>query len=346
MRPVLVTDHPELLDNCLRIAAAVGVEIEVVPDVGAARARWSGGSLVLVGADVAQRLVLAAPARRSGVIVVAVDEPDGTIWQAAVSLGAEHVVVFPTGDSWLAARFSDAQQGPVRSGLVVGVRGAHGGVGTSTIAAGLSLVAARNGHRTLLIDGDCTAGGLDVLLGAEDEPGMRWPEIMSARGRIAPSDFEGALPHLNGVSVLSWDRGPLIPFVVEAVESVMATAVRGFDVTIVDLGRDSETCFETHLSATVLVVAASVLSVAAAHRLLHSSARLIDPLHLVVRGSAADADLVAESLGRPVTAVCPDEGDVRRAAGEGELPAMRRRSPLTSACMSLMSALHPQPQAA
>ena len=346
MRPVLVTDHPELLDNCLRVAAAVGVEIELVPDVGAARARWGGGSLVLVGADVAQRVALAAPSRRSGVIVVALEEPDATIWQAAVSLGAEHVAVFPTADSWLAARFADAQQGPVRSGLVVGVRGAHGGVGTSTIAAGLSLVAARNGHRTLLIDGDCAAGGLDVLLGAEDEPGMRWPEIMSARGRIAPSDFESALPHLNGMSVLSWDRGPLMPFVGDAVEAVMATAVRGFDVTIVDLGRDSDTCFESHLSATVLVVAASVLSVAAAHRLLQSSAQLIDPLHLVVRGSRADADLVSESLGRPVTAVCPDEGDVRRAAGEGELPAMRRRGSLTAACTTLMAALHPQPLAA
>jgi secretion/DNA translocation related CpaE-like protein len=346
MRPVLVTDHPELLDNCLRIAAAVGVEIELVPDVGTARARWGGGSLVLVGADVAQRVALAAPTRRSGVIVVAVEEPDAAIWQAAVSLGAEHVAVFPAADSWLAARFADAEQGPARSGLVVGVRGAHGGIGTSTIAAGMSLVAARNGHRTLLIDGDCAAGGLDVLLGAEDLPGMRWPEVMSARGRIAPSDFEGALPHLNGVSVLSWDRGPLMPFVADAVEAVMATAIRGFDVTIVDLGRETETCFDTHLRSTVLVVAASALSVAAAHRLLQSSARLIDPLHLVVRGSTADADLVAESLGRPVTATCPDEGDVRRAAGEGELPAMRRRGSLTSACTTLMAALHPQSQAA
>jgi hypothetical protein len=84
MRPVLVTDHPELLDNCLRIAAAVGVEIELVPDVGTVRARWGGGSLVLVGADVAQRVALAAPTRRSGVIVVAVEEPDAAIWQAAV----------------------------------------------------------------------------------------------------------------------------------------------------------------------------------------------------------------------------------------------------------------------
>ena len=346
MRPVLVTDDPELLDNCLRIAAAIGVEIELVPDVGAARARWGGGSLVLVGADVAQRVALAAPTRRSGVIVVAVEEPDAAIWQAAVSLGAEHVAVFPSADSWLAARIADAQQGPARSGLVVGVRGAHGGVGTSTIAAGLSLVAARNGHRTLLIDGDRAAGGLDILLGAEDAPGMRWPEIMSARGRIAASDFESALPHLNGVSVLSWDRSPLMPFVTDAVDAVLATAVRGFDVTIVDLGRDSDNCFDSYLSATVLVVAASVLSVAAAHRLLQSSARLIDPLHLVVRGSAADADLVAESLGRPVAAVCPDEAEVRRAAGEGELPAMRRRGSLTSACMTLMAALHPQAQAA
>lgn len=346
MRPVLITDDPDVLDSCLRVAAAVGVEVELVSDVGAARARWSGASLVLVGADAASGLARTSPARRSGVIIVAVQEPDADVWQAAVALGAEHVAVLPDADRWIATRLADMHQGPSRQGLVIGVRGTHGGVGASTLAIGIGLVAARNGHRTLLVDGDSTGGGLDVLLGAENESGLRWPDLMSSRGRIAPAELEGALLHVNGISVLSWDRGPLMEATADAVDAVLSASVRGFDVTVVDLGRALDRRFDAHLRASVLLVAPSVHSVAAAHRFLSTSPGPVDPLHLVVRGSSADADLIAEALGRTPTAVCPDEGDVRRAAIDGEVPAMRRRGSLTAACTEVVHALVPQRQAA
>ena len=67
--------------------------------------------------------------------------------------------------------------------LVLGVVGARGGVGASTLAAAL---AARGARRTasVLVDLDAAAPGLDLLVGLEDDPGVRWPDLAGAAGAI------------------------------------------------------------------------------------------------------------------------------------------------------------------
>lgn len=347
MRTILVTDDPEILDHTLRVAAAVGLDIELLPDVGAARARWGGGSLVLVGADAMASLAESPPMRRRGVLVVSVREPDAEVWRGAVALGAEHVVQLPDGDRWLASRLADADQGPARRGVVVGVRGAHGGVGASTLAVGLALAVARAGQRCLLVEADPCSGGLDLLLGIEAEAGLRWPDLLSSSGRIAPAELDAGLPHINGVSVLSWSRDPVSALPTQAVQAVLASASRGFDVTVVDLPRDPTTspAFEAHLGATVLVVAPTVQSVAAAHRMLSTTSMLVDPVHLVARASGDDADLIAESLGRPLVATCVDDSGLRRSFADGELPTMRRGG-FAHACRQLVQAITPASTAA
>ena len=211
MRPVLITDDGEILEHCLRVAAVVGIDIELVPDAGAARARWGAGDIVLVGADMASAVTSADLGRRPGVLVVCAHEPEAELWRAAVHLGAEHVVQLPDADRWLVGRLGDNDPDPVQRGRVIGVRGAHGGIGTSTLAIGIALAAARSGSRVLLVDADVCSGGIDVLLGIESESGMRWPDLVASRGRIIPSELDAALPQVNGVSVLSWGRESICP---------------------------------------------------------------------------------------------------------------------------------------
>ena len=68
--PLFVTRDETLLDELLRLAAAAGVTPDVAHDGVAALRGWSGASLVLVGADVAEEVARTLPPRRDGVHVV------------------------------------------------------------------------------------------------------------------------------------------------------------------------------------------------------------------------------------------------------------------------------------
>ncbi len=131
--------------------------------------------------------------RRDGVILLAVGEP------AVLDLGG--------GDSrWRATYLRSAAPGgrarppPLRmprapgaeiAGLGdrrdVGARrsrgfGLRGGVGSHCVEA-------------LLVDLDPWGGGIDLLLGGESAPGLRWPDLSLQGGRLTWSAVRDALPH-------------------------------------------------------------------------------------------------------------------------------------------------------
>ncbi|WP_225215451.1 pilus assembly protein FlpE [Cellulomonas avistercoris] len=92
-----------------------------------------------------------------------------------------------------------------RRAVVVGVVGAAGGVGASTLAA---LVARRLSRTTstALVDLDRGAGGLDVVVGIEEVDGARWPDLHGAGGDVRGSDVVALLPRWGACAVLSADR--------------------------------------------------------------------------------------------------------------------------------------------
>jgi len=99
---------------------------------------------------------------------------------------------------------------PARA-LVVGVVGARGGAGTSTFAAALAARFARR-TATALVDLDRCGAGIDVLLALEDDAGVRWPDLTSARGDVDGAQVLALLPRWGPCAVLSADRRrPLLP---------------------------------------------------------------------------------------------------------------------------------------
>jgi hypothetical protein len=80
-------------------------------------------------------------------------------------------------------------------------------VGASTLAA---LVAARLARRTatVLVGVDPGGPGLDVLVGIEDLPGARWPDLALARGELDGLDVLELLPRWGPCAVLATGRGP------------------------------------------------------------------------------------------------------------------------------------------
>lgn len=92
-----------------------------------------------------------------------------------------------------------------RRALVVGVVGAAGGVGASTLAALLARRLSRT-TSTALVDLDRGAAGLDVVVGVEEVDGARWPDLRGAGGDVRGGDVVALLPRWGACAVLSADR--------------------------------------------------------------------------------------------------------------------------------------------
>src|SRR5207244_4254134 len=107
---------------------------------------------------------------------------------------------------------------------VVGVIGGCGGAGATLLAASLALAAARRPAGAMLIDLDPFGGGIDLLLGLEDRPGLRWPDLADIGSRVSPEALHGVLPRLRGLPVLSCGRSGQSDLRPEGVRAVMAAA--------------------------------------------------------------------------------------------------------------------------
>ncbi|WP_426593138.1 septum site-determining protein Ssd [Cellulomonas sp. McL0617] len=186
--------------------------------------------------------------------------------------------------------------------VVLGVVGARGGAGASTLAAALAGQLARR-TATVLVDLDRGSGGIDVLLGLEGVDGVRWPDLRDARGDVPGADVVAVLPRWGSCAVLSADRsrsGAPEPAVVADVLHGLCAAV---GAVVLDLDRSAVVAGESLVAVcdSVLVVAPrdlrSVAGVLAMRPFLGPDAGL------VVRGPAPGglgASEVAAAVGLPV----------------------------------------------
>lgn len=346
-KPLLVSDDQVLVDEVLRLAAAAGSAVELVPSPGAARASWRTTPLVVLGEDAVEEAVRLRFPRRPGVVLVgrqgAAD--DKAIFERAVQAGADHVAILPEAEQWLVNEIADATEAPGHDSTTVCVLGGRGGAGASTVAASLALTGMRMGLHSLLVDGDPLGGGIDLVLGGEDTAGLRWPDLANARGRVSGSALREALPRLDELTVLSWDRGDRLELPVEAMRTVLGAAARGSDLVVVDLPRRiDEAAAEALARCTVglLVVPAEVRAIASASRVAAAATSHAADLRLLVRGpapSGLSADVAATSLGLPLAGSIRREPGIAEALDRGEPPTGRGRSPLATFCQRFLSSL-------
>lgn len=338
---LLVTADAALTEDVRRLASAVGVAVDVHPDGEAVGPAWSAARAILLGADAA---AVGAPSRRPGVVLVARDGSDA-VWRLAVEAGAEAVARLPDDQAWLVERLACAVDGPATSGRVVGVVGGRGGAGASTLAAGLAAAASWAGLSTLLVDGDPGGGGLDLLLGLEAEPGLRWVDLRDVRGVLRAAVLHDGLPVADGVRLLSHGRGDLGPVPVAALEAVLDAGRRGHDVVVTDLQRTDDpatTGALRRLDACVLVVPAEVRASAAAAVLAPHLRRHVADVRLVVRGPAPTglaAEVVADTVGLPLAAVWPDDPRLAVDGDHGRAPGRRPGSSLARLARRLLAEL-------
>jgi secretion/DNA translocation related CpaE-like protein len=344
--PVVATADPDLLAQLMRLCAAASVTPDVIEQPEHLRAAWRAAPLVVVGADLADDIAPLQLERRAGVVLAADGVESTALWRRGVALGAEQVITLPQAQGWLVERLTEAAEDPGPSGTAVAVIGARGGAGASTLAAGLALRAAARGERVLLIDADPLGGGIELLLGSEGRPGLRWPEVAATQGRVSASALRKALPRHDDVAVLSWDRGAMsasAAISAGAMRSVLAAARRGSDLVVVDLPRrldDAATEALVNAAMLLLVCTTDVRSVASAGQMLASLRLLCGDVRVVVREfrtSDVGAERVAASLHLPLAGVLPTMRGVERGINEGIGPLVRGR--LGARCDRLLRAL-------
>jgi len=356
-RTLVMVEDPELLDAVLRLAAAAGCEVHRSPDAADARRHWARAPFVLLDEPSAERCLRAGLPRRADLMLVGVGPPSMEAMECAVALGAEQAVALPEAEAHVLSRLGAAAErgaAPERAGRVLAVVGGRGGAGASVLAAALAVKSARSGDRTLLVDCDPLGGGLDLVLGAEEVTGLRWPELRISDGRVAAAALHAALPapavsRSAELGVLSCAREAAGPSAA-AVTAVLEAGRLAGETVVCDLPRyptDPALAALELADLALLVVPADVRSCAAAGRVAAVLAEQTREIALVVRGPSPGALTpadVAGALDLPlITAMAPDKG-LARALEQG-VPPGTRRGPLATAVREILTAVRPRPTA-
>ena len=322
---LVATRDPLLLDELSRLVAAAGATLVVAargaapavgvgdPGAGRCRPRRRGGR--------------DGPPRRAHVYVVASGAAAETRVPAGTGArrrpGRRTARGSPPGcpGCWPTSARSAS-----RPGRLVGVIGGSGGAGATTFACALGQVAARDGP-SVVVDTDPFGPGVDRVLGLDGAPGVHWDDLGLTSGRLGARAFREALPHRDGLGVLTWSAGSTAALSPTTVREALSAAARGHDVVVVDLPRGADLARRGDGAALRPRGArrpATVSSVAATARLV---GRL--PAHgrvgLVTRGSGIDPDELAAVTGAPLLAAMTGQrgltesvdlglGPVRRAA--------------------------------
>ncbi len=234
-----------------------GVTVVTRPDEAVAAA--AGYSLVLIDrvtppatvADVVT--MLGADPKTAGIPVLAVaqtGELDERI--ALLEAGADDVIARPFDQPELEARIEalalTTQRGGAGAGGGIGDIQGHrlvtvfspkGGVGTTTVATNLAVIAAETQpNKVLLVDLDLSFGQVASHLNLQ--PKQTLLELARDEGALHETDLfrTYAIHHASGVHVLASPPSPTFTALIstEQIELMLARAIEAYDVIVVDAG--------------------------------------------------------------------------------------------------------------
>jgi septum formation inhibitor-activating ATPase MinD len=185
--------------------------------------------------------------------------------------------------------------------MLIHIVGGSGGVGASVFAASLGLAAVRAGQSAVLVDLDPFGGGIDFVLAAEQQEGLRWGELSPTGDPLDPDGLLNALPVVSGMHFLSQSAtgGGLSAAGIRAVTDALAQRV---DLVIVDTPLWLAASLPSAADVVVLIAAATCRGIRSAQLALAALERTghhhDDTLLMVARDStrAMTSGRVAEAL--------------------------------------------------
>lgn len=328
----LLSTAPDLVEAVEAVCIGAGVALTVTGDGAGARAASS--DVVLVDAAWVGDAV-----PRGAVVVALADHADA--WDTAARFGASAVVVLPHAAAWLAdiiSRSAGAEL-PRTTGRVYGVVGATGGVGASTVACWLADHFAARGTDTALVDGDPLGAGLDLALGEETADGLRWPELNQFSGTVAADQLWAAMPRLDALRYLSWDRrathAQTVPMATVIAALRGAAAVQVVDLCRSDLERQAYWC-----DAVLVLAPRTVRGILAAEHTVRRCAP-VPAVSAVCGVNVADVEppVVAEAAGVPCVAAVAFDARVPQHLDDGTVLRRGRRTRHAKAVAQIARAL-------
>jgi secretion/DNA translocation related CpaE-like protein len=350
VKPLIITDDAPVLDDLLRVAAAAGVDVTHAREPES-RALWRASPIVLLDAALVGRAVGASLPRRTGVVVVTSGPPGARLWELCVRLGVDQIVVLQDSEEELIELLSDAVLGAAGNGRCIAVVGACGGAGASVLAGSIAVAAAATPAEVLLVDCDPWGAGLDVLLGIETEPGLRWGDLAAPSGRLQVDALRRALPGVTvgegRVAVLCHGHSLAADISPDVLNVVLDAGRRMGAATVVDLPRQPGPAADRVLEQAdliALVTPADVRGCWAADRICARIRQFGTSAGLVVRGPSPGglgAAELADVLGLPLLARMRADPSIARDLELGLALGADRRRPLAKAARAVLSCIQP-----
>jgi secretion/DNA translocation related CpaE-like protein len=326
--PLILTRDADLRAELERLCAAAALAPDVVHHPELARRPWSTARCVLVGADCAADVAVLELARRSQVVLVSSGSETPDVWRLGLAIRADHVAFLPDGQQWLVDWLIEARDQGSGQGITAGVIGGRGGAGSSTFAVALGQAAVARAWDVVLLDADPLGGGLELIAGCEGAQGLRWPDVVVARGRVSAAALRAALPSSNGLAVLSSGSGsPELHDVLD----VVPAARRGADLVVVDLPRRVDAPMHevvSTLDTLIVVTTSEVRAAAGAGQVIAALLPWCADIRVAVRTTPATllpAHDIAASLGVPLAGVVSTRRSTQRSIDEGLGPTLSAR---------------------
>lgn len=228
---------------------------------------------------------------------------------------------------------------------VISVVGTAGGVGASVLTAALATRASELGAAVVAVDARPFGGGLDVLLGADEEQGLRWRDLADAVGVLDGAALFGRLPLAGRTGMLSFDRDrPMIPSV-DVLRGVMDALARVSDIIVVDAPRAGEVWEEAVADLSDEVIALTGTTIPALTGAA-ASVRHLDAVHdglwlacRTDRSNPVVPETVAHCLEVPLLGTVATDARVTTALSEGRHPPTR--GAFGKSVDALLGRLHP-----
>lgn len=217
--------------------------------------------------------------------------------------------------------------------IVTAVVSGKGGVGKSTLSAGIGAALARRGERVLLVDCDAGLRSQDVLLGVTEHLVFDASDVME--GRCSPEQAIYECASCPGLSMIAAPMGkPLLP---EVSRALVQTLSRDFDRILMDgpagIGSGFAAAIAPAKEALVIATpdAVSVRSGSVVRSELEragiQSYRLVlnrfSAMRFIKAGSFQDLDALIDRVGVQLIGVVPEDPSVPLMASKG-IPLLSR----------------------
>lgn len=306
-------DDPRIVDEVVHALEAT-TDLYLALDPARASVLLAGpGALARVGGD---------PPPGVALVALSADGDVAGAARGALACRAHGLVCWPEDRPALASIAREAaSRARLRTGgsdgAVLGIVGARGGVGATTVAALL----ARALPEGVVVDLDAAGAGQVNFAPPDAEAGL--PEVMAAIEDLDLETFGGAfVPHAAGRALFAPPRSPAPDR--NGVHRLIDLVRASFPFAVLDVGRGSEDAGRAvveRADALVCVCGPDVASVRGARALAAEVDRAIGFVLNGARRWRLGARDLERVLGAPPVAVIPQDPRVRRAGEAGRLPA-------------------------